>query len=179
MIRRALAPDLYEVAALYHAVWHETQAPFMPQLSPREIARRSVEFFVERMTPLLQSTLVTEQTNRIVAFAAWKGPLLGQLFVSAAYRGTGTGSSLLRAAEIEMARDGTTEGELNCVVGNERARRFYERMGWAHKEQFLYGVTVDGGQVDVPHWRMTKVLSACNRDQSAPRTLSGDRVPRR
>jgi GNAT superfamily N-acetyltransferase len=158
MIRRALATDIIEVAALYHAVWHETQAPFMPQLPPREIARRSPGFFVERMTPLLQSTLVTEQTNRIVAFAAWEGPLLGQLFVAAAYRGTGTGSRLLTAAEIEMAREGTTEAELSCVVGNERARRFYER---THKEHFMYGATVDGGgQIDVPHWRMTKILSA-------------------
>ena len=164
MIRRALASDISEVAALYHAVWHETQAPFMPMLPQGELTRRSPEFFVERMTPLLQSTLVTEQNNRIVAFAAWKGPLLGQLFVTTAYRETGTGSSLLIASEIEMAREGTTKAELNCVVGNERARRFYERMGWAHKEQFMYGVvTEDGEQIDVPHWRMTKVLTRSSR----------------
>ena len=36
MIRRADASDISQVAALYHAVWHETQAPFMPQA---EIAR--------------------------------------------------------------------------------------------------------------------------------------------
>lgn len=30
MIRRAHASDISRVAALYHAVWHETQAPFMP-----------------------------------------------------------------------------------------------------------------------------------------------------
>ena len=30
MIRRAHASDISRVAALYHAVWHETQTPFMP-----------------------------------------------------------------------------------------------------------------------------------------------------
>jgi hypothetical protein len=30
MIRRAIASDIPEVASLYHAVWHETQAPFVP-----------------------------------------------------------------------------------------------------------------------------------------------------
>jgi hypothetical protein len=38
MIRRARASDISQVAALYHAVWHETQAPFMPHA---ENTRRS------------------------------------------------------------------------------------------------------------------------------------------
>jgi hypothetical protein len=73
MIRRAHASDISQVAALYHAVWHETQAPFMPRA---EITHRSLEFFVD-MTALLQSTLVAEQNGEIAAFSAWRGQLLG------------------------------------------------------------------------------------------------------
>jgi hypothetical protein len=35
-----------------------------------------------------------------------------------------------KSPEIEMAEEGTVEAELRCIVGNERARRFYERRGW-------------------------------------------------
>jgi GNAT superfamily N-acetyltransferase len=156
MIRRAQASDIYRVAALYHTVWHETHAPFMPHA---EIIHRSMEFFIERMTVLLHSTLVTELTEGVVAFSAWRGPLLGQLFVAMPHRGTCVASSLLTASEMEMARRGVAEAELHCVVGNERARRFYERMGWHHKAEIMEQVAGEHGQIDVPFWCMTKVLT--------------------
>ena len=156
MIRRARASDIGQVAALYHAVWHETQAPFMP---PAEIIHRSMEFFVHRMTRLLHSTLVTEQDGEIAAFSAWRGHLLGQLFVATPHRGTGIASSLLIASEIEMAKEGTVEAELHCVVGNERARCFYERMGWLHRGRIMEWLAGEQAQIEVPFWRMKKVLS--------------------
>jgi RimJ/RimL family protein N-acetyltransferase len=58
-----------------------------------------------------------------------------------------------------MAKEGTSEAELRCAVGNERARRFYERMGWLHSGKIMEHVAGDDGQVDVPFWRMTKVLA--------------------
>ncbi len=156
MIRRACASDIAEVAALYHSVWHETQAPFMP---PAEIAYRSLEFFVRRMTVLLDSTLVTEETGAIAAFSAWRGNLLGQLFVANSHRGTGIAPRLLVAAEIGMAKEGTAEAELHCVMGNERARRFYERMGWTSQGKMTECVAGEHTQTEVSFWRMTKVLS--------------------
>ena len=156
MIRRARASDIGQVAALYHAVWHETQAPFMP---PAEIIHRSMEFFVHRMTVLLHSTLVTEQNGEIAAFSAWRGHLLGQLFVATPHRGTGIASSLLIASEMEMAKEGTAEAELHCVVGNERARCFYERMGWLHRGRIMEWLAGEQAQIEVPFWRMKKVLS--------------------
>jgi GNAT superfamily N-acetyltransferase len=156
MIRRARASDIVEVATLYHSVWHETQASFMP---PAEIAHRSLEFFVHRMTALLGSTLVTERNGTIAAFSAWRGNLLGQLFVAIRHRGTGIAPSLLTAAEIEMAKEGTAEAELHCVVGNERARRFYERMGWVSQGKIMECVADEHTQTEVPFWRMMKVLS--------------------
>jgi GNAT superfamily N-acetyltransferase len=156
MIRRADASDISRVAALYHAVWHETHAPFMPQA---EIIHRSMGFFIERMTALLQSTLVTELNEEVVAFSAWRGQHLGQLFVAVSHRGTHVASSLLTAAEIEMAKEGVVEAELHCAVGNDRARRFYERMGWHHKAKIMEQVAGRHEQIDVPFWCMTKVLT--------------------
>jgi hypothetical protein len=128
MIRRARPSDIAEVAALYHAVWHETQAPFMPTA---EVAYRSMEFFVTRMTALLHSSLVAELNGEIAAFSAWRGNLLGQLFVARPHRATSLASSLLITSEIEMAKEGIAEAELHCVVGNERARRFLRADGLA------------------------------------------------
>ena len=108
---------------------------------------------------LLHSTLVTEQDGEIAAFSAWRGHLLGQLFVATPHRGTGIASSLLIASEIEMAKEGTAEAELHCVVGNERARCFYERMGWLHRGQIMEWVAGEHAQIEVPFWRMKKVLS--------------------
>jgi GNAT superfamily N-acetyltransferase len=157
MIRRAQASDIPQVAALYHSVWHETQAPLMP---PAEVTCRSVKSVVDRMTALLQSTLVTESRGNVVGFSAWQGGLLGQLFVAKSHRGTTIASNLLRTSELEMAKEGTAEAELRCVVGNERARRFYERMGWRHEGTIMMRVGGDHDQADVPFWRMTKVLAA-------------------
>jgi len=84
---------------------------------------------------------------------------LGQLFVAMPLRGTGIASSLLVASETEMAKEGIGEAELHCVVGNERARRFYERMGWLHRGKIMEWVAGEHEQIGVPFWRMTKVLS--------------------
>lgn len=151
MIRHAKASDIAEVGRLYYSVWHETHAPLMP--SP-EISRRSLEFFVNRMTPLLGSTLVMEQHGLLAAFSAWEDDILSQLFVTARYRGTSMASALLMATEGEMAKHGTTAAELHCVVGNERARRFYQRMGWVIAKR----VSSDETSARVPFWRMKKVL---------------------
>jgi hypothetical protein len=92
-----------------------------------------------------------------VAFSAWRGQLLSQLFVAMPYRRTRVASSLLTASEVEMIREGVAEAELHCVVGNERARRFYERMGWHNREKIMEQVAGEQEQIGVPFWRMTKV----------------------
>jgi hypothetical protein len=150
MIRRARASDVVEVATLYHSVWHETQASFMPRA---EIAHRSLEFFIHRMTALFGATLVTEKSGTIVAFSPWRGNLW------ASCSSQSDAPTLLTAAEIEMAKEGTVEAELHCVVGNERARRFYERTGWAPQGKIMEWVAGEHTQIEVPFWRMKKVLS--------------------
>lgn len=156
MPRRAATSDISGLAALYHSVWHETQAPFMP---PEEIARRTLPFFEHRMSDLLRSTLVEESNGHIAGFSAWSGALLGQIYVAAPYRGSNFAANLMTATENEMSRDGVAVAELHCVVGNHRARRFYERMGWLHEGEIAEKVAGTGGEVEVPFWRMRKLLS--------------------
>ena len=157
MPRFALTADVTHVVAIYHSVWHETQAPFMPSA---ECKLRKPQFFEERMSTLLATTLVAERAGSIVGFASWRGHIVGQIYVSTAHRGSGLASELITASEVEMARLGTKVAELHCIVGNDRARRFYERMSWQHCGEIQELVSGSSGLVAVPFWRMTKLLVA-------------------
>jgi len=155
MIRRALADDVPAIAELYHRVWHETQARFMPA---KECVQRDLAYFANRMSALVTTTLVSQQEGEIIGFVAWKGKLLGQIFVAKSHRGSHVGARLLEAAENEMRREGTSHAELRCVVGNEQARCFYERAGWSHAGEFSEPLADELGTRAVPFWLMTKAI---------------------
>ena len=112
----------------------------------------------EQNGQLVSTTLVAEQGDAIIGFSSWKGNLLGRIFVARPHRGSHVGAGLLEAAEAAMALEGTREAVLRCVVGNEPARRFYERMGWRHAGEFSEPLADESGTRNVPFWLMTKVL---------------------
>jgi GNAT superfamily N-acetyltransferase len=124
-----------------------------------EIARRNMAFFEDRMTQLLQSTLVVDRSGSLAGFSSWSGELLGQIFVAAPYRGSDLATDLMVATEKAMSGDGVAVAELHCVVGNHRARRFYERMGWQHEGEIAEKVAGPGGEVKVSFWCMKKPLA--------------------
>jgi L-amino acid N-acyltransferase YncA len=155
--RFARTADVPQVAAIYHSVWHETQAPFMP---PEECKLRKPQFFAKRMSALIATTLVAERAGSIVGFASWQDHLIGQIYVSTAQRGSGLASELITACEIEMAKSGTKVAELHCIVGNNRARRFYERMSWQHRGEIQKQMSGSHGLAGLAFWRMTKQLVA-------------------
>ena len=51
------------------------------------------------------------------------------IYVHPDYWGTGVGQALVDVAHDELAKT-CDEATLTCLVGNARARRFYERNGW-------------------------------------------------
>jgi GNAT superfamily N-acetyltransferase len=129
-------------------------------MPPEERKLRTQQFFEERMNALLATTLVAERAGSIVGFASWQGHLLSQFYVSAAHRGAGLALELITACEIEMARSGIKVAELHCLVGNHRARRFYERMSWQHGGEIHKQMSGSRGLAGVAFWRMTKQLMA-------------------
>jgi GNAT superfamily N-acetyltransferase len=156
MPRLAELADLSNIAALYHSVWHETHARFMP-LAERQ--RRTLEFFLDRMRPLLPATFIENHRGIAPAgFVSWQGGMLGQLYVAQGSRGTHVAADLLSASELAIAAGGYMEAELHCLVGNQRAHRFYERSGWSTRDEVVENVQGETGLVGVPFWRMTKRL---------------------
>lgn len=153
VLRTAGPDDVDAIAALYHAVWHETQAPLHPAAVG---AARDLAFFRRRVVGYTDPILAAEVDGRIVGFAARRGGYLEALFVEARKRGVG--AVLLAASEEAMRSTGEREATLRCLVGNDAARRFYERRGWriTHEEQ----LPVDGPGLSVSGraWVMAKAL---------------------
>jgi GNAT superfamily N-acetyltransferase len=149
--RPARADDLDTIASLYHEVWHETHARFVPA---EETRLRTAAFFIERMKGLLPTTVVGTRGG----FAAWTGGLLGQLYVGGPERGTGVAVALLAEAESRMAAAGIGTAELHCIVGNHLARRFYQRSGWVLAGIATERVEGPDGPVAASFWCMTKAL---------------------
>jgi GNAT superfamily N-acetyltransferase len=88
--------------------------------------------------------LVAVSGGHVVGFAAYEpardgfgGPLIGGLahvwavHAAAPYWGTGLAATLLGIATAAIAEEGYPEARLHTPAGQQRARRFYAREGWA------------------------------------------------
>jgi len=78
--------------------------------------------------------------------------------VARAERGRGVAATLLAEAERRMAAEGSGSAELHCIVGNDPARRFYERSGWVEAGFATERVEGPDGPVEASFWCMTKTL---------------------
>ncbi|MGW5959084.1 N-acetyltransferase family protein [Methylorubrum thiocyanatum] len=156
MVRFAGVQDLRPVASLYHRVWHETHGSHMPRA---EREARDEGFFLGRIAGLMPNVIVGEDEGTVVGFVAWTGPLLGQLFLDAAARGSGFAQRLMEAAELGLRHQDVWEAELHCLVGNTRARRFYERVGWRMLGIIAEPVKGDADGEERDFWVMRKRLA--------------------
>lgn len=154
-MRSALPKDVPGIVSLYHRTWHESHGPHMPSAERRS---RDTTFFLNRIKSLMPNVIVEESDSSIVGFTAWRGAFLGQLFVNSAHRGSGMAGRLMQTAEHRMLQQGASEAELHCLVGNERARRFYEREGWCVCEIVTEMLKGDAGDEGRNFWVMRKAL---------------------
>jgi putative acetyltransferase len=153
-IRPAEAADMAAVADLWHEGWHSGHAGHVPD---GLTAARTLAAFHER-TParVADTTVAVSDTGELLGFVMVVGDEVEQVFVGPAARGGGLAGVLLAEAERQVASAGYDEAWLAVVVGNARARRFYEKQGWVDTGDLPYEVTA-GGQVFVsPCRRYTK-----------------------
>ena len=83
-------------------------------------------------------TTVADADGEVAGFVMVAGDEVEQVYVSAAHRGSGIAGLLLAEAERQVAAAGHPQAWLAVVPGNTRARRFYERSGWADEGGFDY-----------------------------------------
>jgi GNAT superfamily N-acetyltransferase len=155
IIRRAEPSEITALSRLWHDSWHDTH----PSLVPAGLVRvRTLESFETRMTACIHAACVAGAPGDQLGFYALNGNELDLLFVAAEWRGTGVGAVLIADAELRLRESGVETAWLACVVGNERAARFYEKSGWRRVGFWIEHVKTVAGVFDVINWRDEKVL---------------------
>ena len=141
------------VADIWHRAWHVAHPGHVPD---GLTAGRTLEAFRERTPARVADTTVAELDGRLVGFTMVDGDEVEQVFVDPDQHGSGVAAQLLAAAEAQVAAGGYDVAWLAVVVGNARARRFYEKHGWVDVADLPYEVTALGERFVSPCRRYEK-----------------------
>lgn len=155
-LRPARPEDMAAVADVWHRAWHSAHVGHVPA---GLTAGRTLEAFHERTPSRVADTTVAEEDGRVVGFVMVAGDELEQLFVDPDRHGSGVAAPLLAAGEEQIAAAGHDVAWLAVVVGNARARRFYEKQGWYDAGDLPYEVTALGETFISPCRRYEKKLT--------------------
>lgn len=140
VIREAEANDIATLLPLVAAYWSFES---IPGFDPARVASQ-----LERLlsTPSLGVGWIASADNIAVGYllAVYVFSLehmgitaeIDEFFVIPAERASGVGSELLRTAETEFIRMGCTNVSLQLSRGNDSARHFYRRFGYAERSGF-------------------------------------------
>jgi GNAT superfamily N-acetyltransferase len=149
-VRRARREDAPAIAEVHVRTWQAAYRDVLPvdRLDAITVGQR-IPLWERLLANPAQTTFVAEAGDRIVAFVN-VGPSRepdaeGELYAIYALPeawGTGTASELMSAALAALRTAGHANAVLWVLEDNPRARRFYEREGWAvdgtrKQEQFL------------------------------------------
>jgi GNAT superfamily N-acetyltransferase len=154
-LRPATAADMASVADIWHTAWHAAHPGHVPD---GLTAARTLAAFHERTPSRVADTTVAEVDGVVVGFTMTAGDEVEQVFVDPSHHGTGVAAPLLEEAELRVRAAGYAEAWLAVVVGNSRARRFYERHGWVDAGDLPYVVTAGGATYTSPCRRYVKPL---------------------
>jgi ribosomal protein S18 acetylase RimI-like enzyme len=155
LVRAARPGDADQIAAVHVAAWRAAYAHVYPRefLDSDEFAQRRHERWREWRLGAGERVAVAtidadypadqpSSTERIIAFS-WYGPErergrehTGRGEITAFYAepaawGTGAANTLMEFTELRLRAEGFVTGVLWVLKDNPRARRFYERHGWA------------------------------------------------
>jgi GNAT superfamily N-acetyltransferase len=149
-LRRARPEDMAAVAEVWYAAWRVGHVGHVPE---GLTTARTLEAFHDRTPPRVADTTVAEVGGEVAGFVMIAGDEVEQVFVDPPHHGSGIAAPLLAEAERQVAAAGHDVAWLAVVVGNARARRFYEKHGWHDAGDLPYEVTAGG----------TRYVSPCRR----------------
>ncbi len=155
-VRAAEEVEIDHLANLWYDGWHEAHA----QLVPAELTRlRTLESFRVRLQAALPDVRVVGPCGKPLGFCIIKGNELYQLFVLAPSRGSGVAAALIADAEARLSENGVDKAWLACMIGNERAARFYEKCGWHRAGTMINQLETSKGTFPLEVWRYEKSLT--------------------
>lgn len=164
MIRPARPDDAPALARIWHEAWHDAHDGHVPA---GLVAARTRATFDERVAGLLPRSMVADVDGEPAGFVTIREDELELLFVARTHRGTGVAGALVAAAEERGAT------WLSVVAGNARARRFYERQGYADAGPDREEVTVAGATYVVEGRRYERPVSTAGTSDPGRRTPRG------
>lgn len=166
-LRPASLDDSKAVAEIWYAGWRDGHLGHVPD---DLIAARTQQSFGVRAAQRVSDTVVATVDDAVAGFVMVVDDEVEQVYVSSHHRGTGVAAALLAEAERLVAVNGHERAWLAVVAGNARARRFYQRNGWADEGPFVYPAANATGSIPVPAHRYVKRLT-CSPPEG--RTLPG------
>jgi GNAT superfamily N-acetyltransferase len=148
--------QISEVAALWHQGWIDGHAAVVPK---ELTALRTLESFEIRTRDLLGTCRVAISGDQVLGFTMVNDDELYQLYAGAAARGRGVAQALIQDFEDRMLNAGHRKIWLACAIGNERAARFYTKMGWTNVREEAVELETLADPFTLTVWRFEKTLA--------------------
>jgi GNAT superfamily N-acetyltransferase len=130
-LRHATPSDALAVARVHVRAWQVGYRGLLPAayLDGLRAEERAARYTFDRADGP-RTIVAVDDSGAIAGFATVHDDELAALHVDPDRWRTGIGGALIARARAELVARGTTRARLWLLVGNERARRFYERDGW-------------------------------------------------
>ena len=154
-VREADPTEIPRLARVWYDAWRDAHLATLPE---QLIRVRTLESFRERLAKDLSPIRVIGPVGAPLGLCTIRGDELYQLFVAAEARGTWAAQALMRDCERRLAASGVVNAWLSCAIGNDRAARFYEKMGWKRAGNMFADLETTEGPFRLESWRYQKVL---------------------
>lgn len=167
-VRQAVVADAEEIAGIHTRSFLSAYShlPITHRSAENGFERR-VEVWADRLARREERTLVAVDGGKVIGFIHVGGSPdadvaaaghIHSIHVDPKMTGTGVGARLVSAARDAFFDDGYRTATLWALADNDRARRFYERLGWRpdggrRREQLAVGEE-EGDQVEVVRYRL-------------------------
>ena len=139
-IRHATQSDFQSIAAIHIESWKDAYADVLPaEFLDKKITRVFLRHWKKIDIRDEDIILVAEENSVIGFIAVWCRPIpfMDNLHVSPANRSKKVGSALMSAVSKELINHGHKTAYLWVFESNQKAIRFYERLGGIQKEQSI------------------------------------------
>lgn len=160
VLRPATGSDSDAVARIWREGWRDGHLGHVPVAL---VEVRTPESFAERAADRVADTTVAVVDGEIAGFTMVAADEVEQVYVSRSHRGSGIADLLLDGALRVIGDAGHSTAWLAVATGNDRARRFYERSGWADEGAFDYAAATESGSTPVPCHRYTSPTQRLSR----------------
>ena len=151
-LRPATPEDADAVAQIWREGWRDGHLGHVPDAL---VTVRTPESFTQRAADRVGDTTLAVVDDDVAGFTMVVGDEVEQVYVSRSHRGSGVAAALLEHARRAVGAAGHPKAWLAVATGNVRARRFYERCGWADEGAFDYAAATESGTSPVPSHRYT------------------------